>query len=284
MRLPHAASFYYHEIPAFGASAIVARSSASVFFGNLFFLQSIYFPSFGSDTPLWSLSYEFWYYMLFPILLLGLTSGLTLGRRLAYLLVGSAIVAMVGVNIALLFLVWLAGVAIGLLHDTRLENVRTRSPAWSTYCFGAFGVVAFVITKTNVVEGVTSDFMAAAAFLPVMYALVEARGSQVNRAYAIIAKTLSSFSYSLYLTHLPLLIFLRTCLATVPRWQPDLRHVACGTAIACTVASYSFAISRFTEARTDVVRRAVFVRRKGVREGQVRDNVAGGSCGVALHR
>src|SRR4029453_13195613 len=38
--------------------------------GNAAFLQHAWVPALGTDTPLWSLAYEFWYYALFPCLVL----------------------------------------------------------------------------------------------------------------------------------------------------------------------------------------------------------------------
>ena len=187
-----------------------AHSSVNVFLGNLFFLQSIYFPSFGSDMPLWSLSYEFWYYLLFPILLLVLVPSSPAAKRLAYALAGLAIILMVGKDITLLFLVWLAGAGIGLVHDMRPQYSQ-RTSVWSTYCFAALGLVGLLVVRVSITAGLASDFLVA-AFLPAMHVLVQVSGPGVNPAYAALAKLLSSFSYSLYVAHLPLLILIRTCL------------------------------------------------------------------------
>jgi len=40
--------------------------------GNYVFLQVILVPVFGSNGPLWSLGYEFWYYIAFPLLFFAL--------------------------------------------------------------------------------------------------------------------------------------------------------------------------------------------------------------------
>jgi len=37
------------------------------FLGNLFFVQTVAVPVYGSNGPLWSLANEFWYYLLFPL-------------------------------------------------------------------------------------------------------------------------------------------------------------------------------------------------------------------------
>ncbi len=45
--------------------------SFSTLLGNLAFLFPNYFPLFGTNTPTWSLKYEWWFYMLYPLFLLG---------------------------------------------------------------------------------------------------------------------------------------------------------------------------------------------------------------------
>jgi len=40
------------------------------FLGNIFYLQTLFFTSFGSNGPLWSLAYEWWFYVLAPFLLI----------------------------------------------------------------------------------------------------------------------------------------------------------------------------------------------------------------------
>ncbi|MDP9051525.1 MAG: acyltransferase family protein [Acidobacteriota bacterium] len=51
----------------------VARQlSGAVIAGNALFLQGILVGSAGSNDSLWSLAYEFWYYIAFPVLLLAL--------------------------------------------------------------------------------------------------------------------------------------------------------------------------------------------------------------------
>ena len=66
----------------------VQRSGFATFLANVVFLQTVVSPSFGTNSPLWSLCNEFWYYMLFPCLLMilspsppGLVAGRVLGRR-----------------------------------------------------------------------------------------------------------------------------------------------------------------------------------------------------------
>lgn len=65
--------FYVGAYPDFysGPSA-GGQFDVTIFLGNAVFLQEILVLAFGSNGPLWSISYEFWYYILFPIALLAL--------------------------------------------------------------------------------------------------------------------------------------------------------------------------------------------------------------------
>ena len=54
----------FYDLPLFAG-----HYSASVFIGNVLNLQEIHTPTYGTNSPLWSLACEFWYYITFPLLL-----------------------------------------------------------------------------------------------------------------------------------------------------------------------------------------------------------------------
>jgi peptidoglycan/LPS O-acetylase OafA/YrhL len=60
---------YSAPLIAFGDAVIAQRLNISSFFGSLLFLQTRFTTVFGSNGPLWSLFNEFWYYVLFPVLI-----------------------------------------------------------------------------------------------------------------------------------------------------------------------------------------------------------------------
>ena len=60
---------YSQPIDGFGSAIAQNQLTFGTFLGNLFFLQTILCPTFGSNGPLWSLANEFWYYILFPVAL-----------------------------------------------------------------------------------------------------------------------------------------------------------------------------------------------------------------------
>lgn len=98
---------------------IGSLSSAANLFGNLLFLQTISVPPFGSDAPLWSLSFEFWYYLLFPLCLFVLSRRLPGRARLACALAAVAVAALVGRDILSYYPIWLMGTALCLLPASR---------------------------------------------------------------------------------------------------------------------------------------------------------------------
>ncbi|MGB7189635.1 MAG: acyltransferase family protein, partial [Acidobacteriaceae bacterium] len=110
--------------------------------GNYAFLQGIHVPSFGSNSPLWSLTNEFWYYIAFPPLFFAFVRSSSVARRLFSLVFLAALVFFVGHQIALLGLVWLMGVAIHYLP---------RIPARSATARGLLAVAAMACVAATLV-------------------------------------------------------------------------------------------------------------------------------------
>jgi peptidoglycan/LPS O-acetylase OafA/YrhL len=104
----------YFDLPIahFSAQALAGRHYLSVFLGNALFLQTILVPTFGSDVPLWSLANEFWYYMLFPALVLTAYSPDHLKRRFMGFLMAILVFVLLPGGMLAGFPIWLMGVAI----------------------------------------------------------------------------------------------------------------------------------------------------------------------------
>ena len=98
------------------------------------------------------------------------------------------------------------------------------------------------------------DVIVAVTFAPVLLALVWHEGLIQGPR---LAAAVSAASYTVYIVHLPLLVFLRAWLVRGAPWQPDLRHAAAACAIFGLTVGYAFVVARFTEQRTGLVRQAV---------------------------
>ena len=257
MRLPQAASFYYGGLYKYYPPSVALRSTVPVFLGNLFFLQSVIAPVFGSNGPLWSLSYEFWYYILFPVLILAATSWVGFRRRFLYLGLAFLLVWFIGRQISIYFLIWLMGVLIGRLrHANWLHS--TRATAFVSLLAGVPFALALAWVRVHPQASETlSDLMIGGCFALWIYSLIQGTRMDVSVTYAKTSRTLAAFSYTLYLIHFPLLLLLRGLLDPYGNWQPDASHLFYGLAISLSVLSFAYLVAQFTEARTAQVRRRV---------------------------
>jgi peptidoglycan/LPS O-acetylase OafA/YrhL len=218
------------------------------FFGSLFFLQTIHTDYFGSNSPLWSLSYELWYYIAFPVIVLAYTRR---NKLLWSMLALAGLGWFVGYQVAALFPCWLAGVAAGVLAN-RLPH-RAGMLRWAIALISVGAIVGSVIgSAAHVLSGYEADYVASAAAAVLIWAALAARPE--SRLYARASILLSEMSYTLYLTHLPLLILIQRSLFRNP-WSADLLHI-CFAALPLLIAlGFAYCFYLFFEARTGEVRR-----------------------------
>ena len=253
MRIPQAAPLYYDSLYKFNGPSVALRSTVPVFLGNFFFLQSIISPVFGSNGPLWSLSYEFWYYIVFPALILATAAWV--GTRIRVLYAGLALFLLwfVGPQISFYFLIWLAGVLVGRLQRaTRFKSTSAALPLSTVLIF--VGALAWS-RKHRLSSDLLTDFIVAFCFALWLYTLLLRSREDASPAYVHGAKKLAGFSYTLYLTHFPALLLLRGLLNPQGNWQLDPRHLVYGLAIALLMLTFAYWVAEFTEARTASVRR-----------------------------
>ena len=241
------AAAYTHMLP----TPIMRLLSAKVWFGNLFFLQGIRVPTFGSNGPLWSLSYEFWYYVLFPLSLLALSAKTPAGKRLVYFILALGIAYFIGHRIDIYFLVWLMGVIIVIAKPVKLSKNPLYLPLT-----GLTFLVSLLISRQHRVDGVAMDFVIGIAFSAFLYGLLNRECEVVQPVYKKSAQFLSEMSYTLYLVHVPFLVFLNAMIiGRGMLWQPTSVHLTISLVIGLSVFGYAYLVYRLTEAKTDTVRR-----------------------------
>lgn len=244
---------YAHIIVA----PVAERLGWTTFLGNAAYLQDIIVPTFGSNGPLWSLSYEFWYYLLFPCLVVAVF-GRGLRRRTIHGAIAAAIALLVGERILLYFAIWLFGV-VAFLMPVSASLARRGLPRSAALAgTGALLLLLLVASKLHVVSQTAGDMTVGVvcAILVYLFAHTPSEEDDGRTFFGRLAHLAAGFSYTLYLAHLPALVFL--CAWLAQRWQPDLVHGLYGLMIAAGTLIYAFALSRITEARTEQVRRALF--------------------------
>ena len=234
------------------------RESLPVLFGNLLFLQKIYFPTYGSNDPLWSLSYEFWYYIIFPLIFFAAYDfSAPLYKRISVASLAAILLFVTGKNIAMYFLIWLLGFVLVIIGN------QERSPQKPGLLSSFTSILAAVIFLSSLaldrLHLIGSQFLNDAfigiAFSVFAYALLNIRQEPNNKLYSFAADRLAGFSYTLYLVHFPLVGFLGNSVLKVQNsWNFDLLHMCYGILIIALVIVYAITVWRFTEAKTGMVR------------------------------
>ena len=250
-----ASGLYSRPLEAFGGTIAQSQTGVGTFIGNLCFLQTILCPTFGSNGPLWSLANEFWYYVLFPVVLFAGIYWLkrALPRALALTLLVACLAALLGLDKLIGFLVWLAGFGLVVAYS-KIQLTSNRWVALYLVVTSIALVGCLVAARLHGPSVLGSDLavgIACAFFLlGVLYLSIGAQNDLYRRA----AHFFAAFSYSLYVLHFPFLLFLRAWILPPGRWQPDLQHVCFGAALGAATLAFAWGVSTFTEKKTGAVR------------------------------
>lgn len=195
--------FYSGQYKYFLDADLHHRLSAIPFLGNLFFLQTIKVPTFGSNGALWSLANEFWYYVVFPLFYFGITLKNRSILRIFLVAAGVLLLFFVGSEIATFFLIWLFG---GLSYIFSKEKFNTFfERRWLRYAAVFLFAIFAVMTRSKIYPEVFNNYTVGAAFAVLIPFLIRVN---IANLFAIkISDFLSNISYTLYLVHLPFIFF-----------------------------------------------------------------------------
>lgn len=228
---------------------VLVTRTLPIFWSNVFFLQGIRMPMFGSDGALWSLAVEFWFYLLFPLGLLSLSRGSVL-KRVLYACGFALIAWFVGVPVMISFPIWLLGVLLQLC-PVKPVSVALRSGAAVLYA-----ALLFFLARFRGLQGITSDAVLAVATFAFLWLLLSARGRAPETSRAVRwSRFLARGSFTLYVVHTPLLTLLASVLARDTRWVPGVRSLTVAGAALCATLLAAYALASITEFRTDQLRR-----------------------------
>jgi peptidoglycan/LPS O-acetylase OafA/YrhL len=233
--------------------------SASNILRYLFFFQAIQrfpAPRYGTNGALWSLSSEFWYYALFPLLALCVA-----GKRLPFpvrALMGIGVAAglwFVGARIGLAFHIWLFGVLAYML-PAKIPAAWQRPV--NLALLAQFCLVLFVL-RSKPVNPIVADTVLGLSFTLLLYGLLHRTARSGRSLYSHLAHTLSLPSYTLYACHIPMIVLVTAVL------QNRLPHLFQHTGLAMTmvavpVLAYIGLLYLLFERNTDRFRR-LFERR-----------------------
>jgi peptidoglycan/LPS O-acetylase OafA/YrhL len=226
------------------------------FLRYLGFLQSIdnlKIPFFGTDWALWSLSNEFWFYVLFPVLAVGLF-GARYPKAVRTVLVGLAICLLdvLGKGISGSFPVWLCGV----LAYVTPAKIPARYQPISRIALSIQFCCVVLLMRSVEMGHMTGDLIVALSFTLLLYGLLHQVGPASTTLYSRLAHIMSFPSYSLYAIHIPMCVLLAAlCEARFPQ---VFRHTELTCAIIFPlVLIYAGCFYLLFERNTDNIRNSI---------------------------
>ncbi|WPR71651.1 acyltransferase [Flavobacterium sp. NG2] len=172
--------------------------SLKTFIGNVFFMQTILVPVYGSNGPLWSLAYEFWYYIMFLIVIL---CYLRLKNNICkyIVIIGCLILFSILVpKIMILFPIWLLGCVIPLVPKYSILKKNYLYVFWMLF-------LAPFILFCNYFESIFTDYLLGLYFC-VLIVLWLNRKKKVNKNLYYF-KIIADFSFTMYAIHSPVITF-----------------------------------------------------------------------------
>ena len=174
--------------------------------GSVFFVNEFLTPTLSANAPLWSLSYEVWFYVL---------AGLMAVWRYAFARVGFVITLLILSVLNLQFLVyfgvWL--LAFAFSFDQVRSYLDAKSLKIIQWIFGIFALCIamydayqfFVIDQVKTYQA--NLFTMFNACIGLVFAIFLLQLYQKQRTFQPIWASSARFSYTLYVTHFPILLF-----------------------------------------------------------------------------
>jgi peptidoglycan/LPS O-acetylase OafA/YrhL len=147
--------------------------------------------------------------------------------------------------------VWLMGSMLAMVP-------APKSGAWVRWTALALYLPAVFCSKAIVLPGYTGDYLLGVCTALFLWAMLSATREAEEHSSAVkAARGLARFSYTLYVVHLPALVFAAAVLVGTARWPVSPGHVAVAAAVLLATALYALGVAALTEFHTDWVRRWV---------------------------
>lgn len=247
------------------ANGWVNKGGTEVFVGNVFFVQTILVPQFGSNAPLWSISNEFWYYMIFPMLFLAVTPR-AIWQRWSLLALAGALLVFIGPRKSAYFLIWLLGAFVMLFPAMRRFGSGRALVAAIVLLVIASLLRPLIARGRFIFDGLEIDpfwpdlFVALATFLVMRIAFVFFAGRKylVSNAVDRVIRQGAGFSFSLYVLHYPFInsgYFLAHANG-FQGFQPGVVGVLVEIVVVSLLCAIAWLFAMLTEAHTETVRSA----------------------------
>jgi peptidoglycan/LPS O-acetylase OafA/YrhL len=225
--------------------------------------QAIWGAWAGTNSALWSLACEMWYYVTFPLLLLPLSRAYSKNARLMAFVCGFTAVLVLSIPnsyFAIGYGIWALGAIVAVARRPLVSS------KWlSLLVFIATTTVIRIAARGSFVEAhpfihKLADAATAATFANALLTLRFSAQAGFSFFRWPIHRRLSDFSYSLYASHMPIAYFFwaGTSYVLGKDWEkvlPTPLHWGVAFVLIATALAVGYGFSILTEARTDTLRK-----------------------------
>jgi peptidoglycan/LPS O-acetylase OafA/YrhL len=273
-----------HDARIAGFFSIAGNLDLPTFLGNLFMLENIVTPHLGTNSPLWSLVYEWWYYGMFGAAMVLATSRTVIWRSVAGILL-----VVMGVLLPHALVAWALIWTIGVGAALYGASSGWKPAPWMGY--GALVIVLVIIRLTEHTavtahaDSLSYTFACAAAVaLAYAFLLLAYHRPGAPLPMAATNEAFAKFSYTLYLVHFPMIVFcvcfLHDRFGLSFLQKPSVASMGYFVALLAFVVAYAFLFSQLSERHTGHVRGAIVGTFRRMRSaGQTRAAVSGDPAG-----
>ncbi len=225
------------------------------FLGNALFLQGIAVKPCGTNEALWSISYEFWFYILMSLLLMVFRAGSIRWWSAAAAIVVIAEIGAMEPMILLYFPLWLIGV--GSAHASHRNSCLNRltGDGRASVLIGSPFVLVGIAATTSVISlpVVLEDYVLA---IVTSFVIAATAGTCVRRSRSTSRARSTSWvgrradeSYTLYAIHLPCVVLISAVIVPFARsrFEVNVLSLCVYVAVIAVLAFFAHAFARLTE-------------------------------------
>lgn len=249
----------------YGMPHLQEHFSPRLIMSDLVNLQGIVAPYYGTNGPLWSIAYEFWYYLFFPLLLLPF--GRAYPPRTRYWVAGAVFALCVAVTLrqawfAFGFLIWAMGALLTVPRRPLMRSFRMALALDAGVILVLRIVFSGAIMKEQPWLQYVCDAITAAAFANLILTMRFSTNLGSRALDWPIHKQLADFSFTVYAVHAPILMFLRAAASLLldkdwfARPAAPVQWAALAAAMTISVV-LAYLLSRVTEAKVGPARRTL---------------------------
>jgi peptidoglycan/LPS O-acetylase OafA/YrhL len=242
--------------------------TTALFFATLANFQGILLDYFGTNGPMWSLACEFWYYILFPLLMMPLAAQRSIGARIILFGLGASLTVLFARQpgwFGFGFILWSIG---ALATRAPRPLIRSRIVALSLYAVTVIVIRLLArgeLLATHSWIGDVADLTSAMLFIVVLLAFRDGPVDGYKLLRSKLHKKLADFSFSLYAIHMPILILARAGASHLmgDAWVKQLAQPSnylLALLIMAMIVLIAWGFSRLTEAYTGAARRVLRTR------------------------